>query len=395
MENKQMITIITEDNETYIIDRNDFEDFGKYIDLHTKFKKCKKIEIKEEVKVDIKEVEIKEEVKVVEQILPIAYNLYEIKNKFKNDFTSDSEITLKNNVQTAKSFMGMLGRDHLYINDFITPENIIELVEANYPHKPTQRLKYLFVRKLYKCLDSIDNCPQEYYERIGRIKGVMDSNKTTNASEKEIHLLRFLKDNSEMLRDRIQNQIDHKETKKKWFQYQRMALFCLYMNCNTIRKGWRSFMVVKKNLPDDDETNYYNQMTREVVLKDFKTDKRYGIISFFLTDYPIALEAVDNWIDNHPFKNEKVFRMFVSKTKKDISPSNFGKLLNEVFGDKKISVNVLRKFCQYNEYKNPKSTAKSRTEMLRIMGHSANVSLEYYQKDFELLDEDVSVEVNI
>jgi hypothetical protein len=159
---------------------------------------------------------------------------------------------------------------------------------------------------------------------------------------------------------------------EKMLQY---VLMCLYTDIQPRRNQDYLYMYVVKKMPKEPDTNknYYDLSTHKFHFFKYKTQKKWGQQT---EDVPEVLQQVlGTFFKHHPLAKNKEFKLLV---KSDGSPLNtvnsITRILNRVFGGKKIGSSMLRHIFLSNKYGPMISEMK---EDQQAMSHSANQQLEY------------------
>ena len=102
----------------------------------------------------------------------------------------------------------------------------------------------------------------------------------------------------------------------------------------------------------------------------------------FLDKYPDVLNTLNCWIDVHPMNKEDIYPLFLNKSGKALKVSTFNLMMNHTFDDRKISVNVLRKYYVKKHVFSGIHTPEDIKEIHRLMNHTPNTCLDEYAKSF-------------
>jgi len=318
-------------------------------------------------------------IEAVEAIKQPTYTMNEITDLFENTFKTDSLSTRKNNLSTLNSILKLLEKTDVCIDYFHNSEDIITLFrnQSNLQKSTIKNYLHLVV-KLYR-ICAIEP-PRTYYTEIGVIKEEIEQLKSFEATPKEKIQLVWLEQHEDNLRQRLINSTTCLSAKP--INFEKLALFSLHIDFPTFRREWGTIMCVSKDL-DDGKTNYYNKVSSKISLNSFKNKTiNTPQMECFLNTYPNVLETLNNWINIHPMKDLTIFPLFINKSGKAIKQSTFNSLMKEIFDDRPISVNILRKLYVKKHVFSGIHTPEDIKEIHRIMNHTSDTALNEYAKTF-------------
>lgn len=316
-----------------------------------------------------------------------SYSIDDMYTLFEKTYRNDSKITLRNNISSLRVLLGLLGVDKVCITDFLMPERIVELLKSKNYQKATIKNHLHTVVKMFRLFGEV--IPRGYEIEIGILIDDIQKNKSFQATDKESKVLKYLENNIETIREKLNIQIRNSDNgPKKFLTYMKMVLFTLYVDCPPLRRDWMTVKYRTENLSTDSQENYYNVHTTELTLNSFKNRKSYGKpMKFLLSDYPVALDAMNKWIEIHPKLNNGC-PLFLNKRRDALKGSSFNVVMEEIFNIRdnggnrlKISCNILRKHYIISNILNKTPKPEKIAEIHRIMCHSASTALKEYSKN--------------
>ena len=308
-----------------------------------------------------------------------SYTFEEINNIFRVRFSSESDYTLRNNASTLRS-LAKIFKNYVTVNIDMFHDSALVISKLNETKlKPSSKKSYYHtIVKFYKCLNIIP--PKGYYNEIGILKTRAQEDKVFTANVKEKPLLQFLRDNEDMLRERLLNNIVNKNV--SWMHFQKRVLFSLYVDFPPFRKEWKDVICVPEDM-NGSEHNYYNRNTGKICLNNFKNKSENNPqMSCNINSYPKVKNVLDEWLEHHPMSEEIEYPMFLNKSGNKLKDGTFNTMMHVIFDGKKISVNILRKYYVSKHIFTGIHSPKEIKEIHRIMNHSADTCITEYAKSF-------------
>ena len=125
--------------------------------------------------------------------------------------------------------------------------------------------------------------------------------------------------------------------------------------------------------------NYYNVLTNEITLNNYKTSK-------YKKDYIIDLSnnklssIINKFIILKSYNNINSDYLFTSINDNPLDNSQITKRLNNIFDGKKVSVSMIRKIYLTYNYGNNLDTLKNIINTSKNIGNSVNVITQHYLK---------------
>ena len=255
-----------------------------------------------------------------------------------------------------------ISRIKTFFKNGLGRENVIDVLEKSNPNN-----------HINSEIGNISNL-LHFYEISDTMKKLLD--------KEEIDELRVIKDNlkvkqKEKENEERENDIDWEEILELKNNLNRSnvnqtdrIIYMIYTELGFVpRNDFTPMKIVDKKSEVDDDYNYYVRSTGEIILNQYKTRTRYGVITEKLPQLNKLLDKHQEWL-------------FESKDGDPISENALQKKITATFkklsAGKKITINTLRR--SYATFIKNKPL-KERTEIAHRMGHSSETNKDKYALD--------------
>jgi len=266
-------------------------------------------------------------------------------------------------------------------------ENIMKLIEHYAVSTQINIIaSILGVYKLFKDEKKYDKSKNSYMDIINKLKNnekIENPDNTKSQSQKDNWVsweeIETIKKN---LKEKIEGYGKKNITPSQYENIIKYFLICLYTDIPPRRnKDYQECFIVKEYLESmPDNNNYLCLKTNRFIFNNYKTSKKYGqqITDFNSNDN--LKEAFSYYIQHHPLMKVKLgkntmVRLLVKHSGSPYSQINdITRLLNKLFGKKKIGASMLRHIYLTNKFGD---SFEEKKEIAKEMGHSVSQQQDY------------------
>lgn len=256
-------------------------------------------------------------------------------------------------------------------------DEVIEYVKENYPKATAIKTRMAALVSL--CGDEEENAVKKYRESMTenslKDRKMIETQEKTETQAENWVSYDEIKEKLELLRNRtnaILKLNKNEYTMQEMQQVQEYVILSLYVLIPPRRL--MDYIMMKYVDYDEEKDNYVDFKNKKLVFNVYKTAWKYKNQK---EDLPDRLEKIlKKWIKIIDGRSE--YLLFDRNFDK-LSQSQLQQRLNKIFGNKKVSVNIIRHSYLSNKYGSGPSLEERRRDA-EAMGHSLEEQLEYIKK---------------
>lgn len=223
---------------------------------------------------------------------------------------------------------------------------------------------------------------KQYKKMLMEYNNIQKENKNVSSDNQKEEWIS--KDELMSIYDKLKSQMTFVKRKdwssEEFVKFRDFLILSFYLLQKPRRNKDYFFMKVGKKA--DDKSNWFLKKEKQFVFNDYKTASKYGTQTIDVSEELMKLLTI--YINHHPLKKEKTFRLLVNADGTDLNNSNFITLtLNRLLG-RKIGVSMLRNMFLTDKFQGgvleQEKLMKDITETATAMGTSLGTALNVYIK---------------